>query len=183
MLPQLLASWGYVALAVDSLTTRKVEQPCSSAAVDQFADAYGGLFYLARLPFVDRSRVAVLGIADGGRVALTLAEVEGSDMVVNPEKLTFKAGIAYYPECGHTGDKVTFPVLIMIGRDDRWARAKSCEDLMTRRAGDSAPTDLMVYPDTGSGFVERDYMYNAKPAEDSLRRAREFLARNLSSSR
>jgi dienelactone hydrolase len=183
VLPQLLASWGYVALAVDSLTTRKVEQPCSSAAVDQFADAYGGLFYLARLPFVDRSRVAVLGIADGGRVALTLAEVEGSDMVVNPEKLTFKAGIAYYPECGHTGDKVTFPVLIMIGRDDRWARAKSCEDLMTCRAGDSAPTDLMVYPDTGFGFVERDYMYNEKPAEDSLRRAREFLARNLSSSR
>ena len=54
---------------------------------------------------------------------------------------------------------------------------------MTCRAGDSAPTDLMVYPDTGFGFVERDYMYNAKPAEDSLRRAREFLARNLSSSR
>ena len=181
-LPQLLTSWGYIALAVDSLTTRKVEQPCSNAAVDHFADAYGGLFYLAGLPFVDRSRIAVLGIANGGRVALTLADAQASEMVVNPEKLTFKAGIAYYPECGHTSGKVMFPVLIMIGRDDQWARAKSCEDMMTRRAGDGAPMNLTVYPDSRHSFAEPDHMapsYNEKAAEDSLRRAREFLARNV----
>jgi dienelactone hydrolase len=147
--------------------------------VDHLADAYGGLFYLARLPFVDRSRVAVLGIATGGTIALTLAEAQGSELVVNPEKLTFKAGIAYYPECGLTSDTATFPVLIMIGGDDQSARAKSCEDLMTRRAGDSAPTALTVYPDARQGLVERDYMYNEKTAVDSLRRAQEFLVRNL----
>ena len=71
-LPQRLASWGFVALAVDSLATRTVQDPCANAAVDHFADAYGGLFYLAHLPFVDRSRIAALGIASGGEQPLRL---------------------------------------------------------------------------------------------------------------
>jgi dienelactone hydrolase len=81
------------------LATRKVQDPSANAAVDHFADAYGGLFCLARLPFVDRSRIAALGIANGGRIALALAEARGSAMVVNPEKLTFKAAVAYYQQC------------------------------------------------------------------------------------
>src|SRR5829696_7921767 len=51
-MPQRLASWGFVTLAVDSLATRNVQDPCANAAVDHFADAYGGLSYLAYLPFV-----------------------------------------------------------------------------------------------------------------------------------
>ena len=57
-------------------------------------------------------------------------------MVVNPEKLTLKAAVAYYPECGEVSGKLVLPVLIMIGRDDQWARARSCEDLTAQRAGD-----------------------------------------------
>ena len=180
-LPQRLASWGFVTLAVDSLATRKVQDPCGNAAVDSLADAYGGLFYLAHLPFVDRSRIAALGIASGGRTALALAEAQESEMVVNPEKLTLKAAVAYYPECGEVSGKLVLPVLIMIGRDDQWVRARSCEDLTAQRAGVGAPIDLTVYPDVRHSFLEPDYMagYNVTAAEDSLRQAREFLTRNL----
>jgi dienelactone hydrolase len=108
-----------------------------------------------------------------------IADARGGEMVVNPENLSFRAGIAYYPECSLTTDKVTFPMLIMIGQDDHTVRAKSCEDLLTHRAGDSAPMDLTVYAGADHGFLERDYMYNEKPAEDSLRRAREFRSLNL----
>jgi dienelactone hydrolase len=186
-MPQRLASWGFVTLAVDSLATRNV-QDCKNAAVDRFADAYGGLSYLAHLPFVDRSRIAALGIANGGRIALALAEAQGGDLVVdlvvNPEKLTFKAAVAYYPECGLVSDKLVLPVLIMIGRDDQWARARSCEELAARRAGDGASIDLTVYPDVRHSFLEPDYMaeYAETAAEDSLRQARAFLARNLGGS-
>jgi dienelactone hydrolase len=182
-MPQRLASWGFVTLAVDSLATRKVEDPCANAAVDHFADAYGALFYLAHLALVDRSRIAVLGLGSGGRIALALADSQGSDLVVNPENLTFRAAIAYYPECGHVSDKLALPVLIMIGRDDQWTRAKSCEDLAAKRAGDGAPLDLTVYPDVRHGFLEPDYMagYDAAAAEDSLQRAKAFLTRNLGS--
>jgi dienelactone hydrolase len=180
-MPQRLASWGFVTLAVDSLATRKAQDPCANAALDIFADAYGGLFYLAQLPFVDRSRIAALGVASGGRIALTLAKEQKSALVVNPEELTIKAAIAYYPECGHVSDKLALPALIMIGRDDQWARARSCEDLATRQAVDGAPIDLTVYPNVRHGFLEPDYMagYDRTAAEDSLRRAREFLARTL----
>jgi dienelactone hydrolase len=188
-LPQLLVSWGYVALAVDSLTTRKIERPCDTP-VDRSADAYGGLFYLAGLPFVDRHRVGLLGIGNGGRIALTMGEAQEGEMIVNPDKLTFKAAVAYYPQCGNTGEKVSFPVLIMIGRDDQLARAQSCEDLLARRASDSAPTDVIVYPGVHNGFVESDRVagmifgiawgeYNQKAAEESLNKARDFLGRHL----
>jgi dienelactone hydrolase len=103
-------------------------------------------------------------------------------MVVNPEKLTFKAAAAYSPECGLVSDKPALLVLIMIGRDDQWARARSCEDLTAHRAGDGAPIDLTVYPDVRHGFLEPDYMagYDETAAEDSLRQARAFLTRRTS---
>jgi dienelactone hydrolase len=81
-------------------------------------------------------------------------------------------------------DKLALPVLIMIGRDDQWARAGSCEDLKAQRAGDGAPLDLIVYPNVRHGFLEPDYMagYDETAAEDSLRQARAFLTHNLGSS-
>jgi dienelactone hydrolase len=54
--------------------------------------------------------------------------------------------------------------------------------MVTRQAGDGALMNLTVYPDARHSFAEPDHMapsYNEKAAEDSLRRAREFLARNV----
>jgi dienelactone hydrolase len=100
-LPSLLASWGYATLFVDSFSTRNVEPNCikEHASVDRLADAYGGLFYLARLPFVDHKRVGVVGVSLGGKTALFLSDPQTVDQVANPEKLTFKAGVAFYPPC------------------------------------------------------------------------------------
>ena len=73
----------------------------------------------------------------------------------------------------------------MIGRDDQWARARSCEDLKAHGAGAGVLIELTIYPDVRHGFLEPDYMagYNETAAEDSLRQARAFLTRNLGSSR
>lgn len=58
----LIGSWGYVALAVDSLTLRGITTHCGGGEfVEQVFDAYGALRYLARQDFVDGQRVAVLG--------------------------------------------------------------------------------------------------------------------------
>jgi dienelactone hydrolase len=80
---------------------------------------------------------------------------------------------------------LALPLLIMIGRDDQWARARSCEDLTAHRAGGDAPIDLTVYPNMRHGFLEPDYMagYDATAAEDSLRQTRAFLTRNFGGSR
>jgi len=191
-LPRLLASWGYVALAVDSLTTRKLEHVCTGAqgGVDRVTDAYGALFYLASQSFVDRTRVGLFGISNGAIATLSLAEERDVQSVVNPDRLGFRAGVAYYPLCGISSGKTAIPLLIMIGQLDQWTRAGACEELLRRKEPQSAPMDLVIYPNAHHGFVVRDWgtgeegfgfrlEYNEQAAQDSLRRAREFLSRHL----
>jgi dienelactone hydrolase len=191
-LPELLKSWGYVALAVDSLATRNVKPDCvkDHASVDRLADAYGGLFYLAGLPYVDRDHVAVMGVSIGGKIAMVLADRDFEGTVANPDKLMFKAGVALYPTCTVSNEEPRFPILIMIGQMDRMTHVSDCEALAARRAGNAIPTELVVYPGTHHGFVERDWSggreaygarfeYNEEAAEDALRRTRRFLANNL----
>jgi dienelactone hydrolase len=194
-LPQRLASWGYVALVIDSLTSRKIEPNCvkETASVDRVADLFGGLFHLAALPFVDRNRVGVMGMDRGAEAVLTLVGPLPEDWVFNPERLTFKAGVIYYPMCAEVSEKRRFPLLLQIGQLDQRSAARVCENLAERKAGDSAPIELAVYPDAHHGFDEPQWgagqdmfgyrtEYNQKAAEDALSHAQDFLARNLSQS-
>jgi dienelactone hydrolase len=63
---------GYVVLAVDSFTSRGILQACIPGSVhaDRVGDAFGALDWLADQPFVEATRVAVLGFSQGGSVAL-----------------------------------------------------------------------------------------------------------------
>jgi len=188
-LPGLLVSSGYVALSVDSFTARKAEEACvkEPGSVDRISDAYGALAYLAAQPFVDRKRVGLVGVSMGARAVLALAEHGVGEGVINPENLMFRAGVAYYPRCGVLTDKATFPLLIMVGREDQWTPARACEELAAGRASDSAPVELTIYPGAHHGFVEEDWTsgqgfkveYNGDAAAESLRRAREFLDRHV----
>jgi dienelactone hydrolase len=65
-----LKSWGYAALAVDSLGPRGIADQCGALFIEQAIDAYAPLNYLSRQPFVDPGRVAVLGFSMGGGSAL-----------------------------------------------------------------------------------------------------------------
>ncbi|WP_165820404.1 dienelactone hydrolase family protein [Microvirga sp. KLBC 81] len=113
--------------------------------------------------------------------------------MVNPENLTFKAGVAYYSCCATFSGKIMFPLLIMIRQNDQWHLAQACEELAAGHTNESAATDLVVYRDAHHGVVEPDWSaaqsvlgfrleHNEKTAQDSLRRAQEFLARNLGGS-
>ena len=61
-----LSSWGYLALAVDSLGPRGIASRCGVGSLDQVFDAYAARRYLSPLDFVDPARVAVLGNSMGG---------------------------------------------------------------------------------------------------------------------
>jgi dienelactone hydrolase len=192
-----LASWGYATLVVDSWTSRKAQAGCflngqEPPGVDRVADAYGGLFYLASQPFVQRDRVGLLGFATGGVFVLTLAEPQTQSSVVNDQNLGFRAGVVYYAPCAALEliQKPAFPLLILAGRDDRRTGVQTCEKGARPASPEGNPVEVHVYPDVKHGFADPHWgaageilgfpaAYDPKAAEDGLARTREFLDNTL----
>lgn len=147
---------GYAILFVDSFAPRGITERChdvaSSAAVDRVMDAYGGLLYLARQPFVDPERIAVVGYSQGAMVALSAISLGGVETLFDRH---FRTAIAYYPGCWAEAGEVSVPTLILIGALDDWTPARECERMMARRSGEGAPLRLIVYPGAYHAFNAR----------------------------
>ena len=61
-----VASWGYVTLTIDSFGPRGIKNACSGTLpADVVLDAYRGLNFLVRQPFVDPKRIFVVGFSQG----------------------------------------------------------------------------------------------------------------------
>jgi dienelactone hydrolase len=152
-----IASWGYVTLTVDSFGPRGITSCGDSAANDLVMDAYRALNFLVGAPFVDPARVAVLGFAQGGRMALMSVE-HGAIEQTSPNK--FRAAIAFYPPCGSFRGDVTVPTLILIGERDDLNPAAACRDVVdgrddmgiSRQRVEGVPIKLIVYPGAYHGF-------------------------------
>jgi dienelactone hydrolase len=186
-------SWGYVILLVDSFTTRTIDHTCTPekyAAADTLKrtlDAYGALLFLARQPFVNARRVAVVGASQGGMVTLSVAEERSIELFVNPGNLAFRAAVALYPGCGVVGARPSIPTLILVGELDDWTPAKDCVRAIARWGSAGAPLELVTYPGAHHAFDVQIFRpgrmmfghwteYNAEAAEDARRKIRAFLA-------
>ncbi len=153
-----IASWGYVALTVDSFGPRGIRNTCNSGApVDLAFDAYRALSFLVRQPFVDPDRVAVLGFSQGAWLALASVE---HGAIEQTSRNKFRAAVAFYPKClGSKGD-MTVPTLILIGELDDWAPAQECRNMVegrddwgiSRTHGQGVPVRLIVYPGAYHAF-------------------------------
>jgi dienelactone hydrolase len=191
-----LVSWGYVALLVDSYTTRNIDHTCTrenytaSNIVKRTFDAYGALLFLAHQPFVDVRRVAVVGSSQGGTVALSAAEERTFDLFVNPENLSFRGAVALYPWCLVVGARPAIPTLILVGELDDWMPAKDCVRTIARWGSAGPPVQLITYPGAHHSFDAPNLQpgrmifghwleYNAAATEDAHRRIRAFLTDHL----
>ena len=187
-----LRSWGYVALAIDSLGPRGQSNVCTGGTAfrTQPLDAYAGLNFLAAQPFVDPDRIGVLGYSMGGGSALLAAE-RGTIEQVFPRK--FRAAIAYYPAfCESRTGVMAAPTLILIGALDDWTPAQGCQKLSERGASDGAPIELVLYPNAYHGFdlamlrPGQRYFghwleYDEAAATDALTQVHQFLDMHLAS--
>ena len=150
---RLIASWGYVTLAVDS----SLKSTCGNASSELAFDAYRALDYLVQQSFVDPARVAALGFSQGGWLALSSVE-RGPTERFSTNK--FRAAIAFYPPCGMLGGNMTVPSLILVGERDDWALADDCRKLVegsddygvSRQKGQGVPIKLVVLPGAHHGF-------------------------------
>lgn len=185
--------WGYVTLAVDSFTTRGIDESCTAMPkASRQADALGALVYLSKLPFVDPKRIAVVGYSQGGIAALQAASFRQVELFEMPAGLTFRAAVAFYPQCNSAEDRMAIPTLVLIGELDDWSPIKPCEWWMQRRNGRGAPVKLVVYPEAFHGFDNpgiRNGMdftfghwlkYDPEAAALSEGEMRDFLANRLS---
>ena len=185
--PEQLERAGYVVLMVDSFTSRKVDNACTTGGPSRVADAYGALAFLARQPFVDPGRIALLGFASGGAAALSVVEKRDLELFGGENERSFKAAIAVAPFCSTDGN-VLVPTLILVGELDT-RPVTACRRLMERRTGSGNSMTLIVYPGVHHDFdaahlpqgQRGDYwiQFDAAATERALQDIRGFLARHL----
>lgn len=190
-----LRQWGYVVLDVDSLTPRGLYRHNTGVGVTyngrarrfvdhhtRSLDAHGARNYLADLPMVDHSRIAVLGMSQGGHAAMLAVEQNDNP---NPSG-TFQAAVALYPPCGRY-ESFDAPLLVLIGSADQLVDAGRCETNLATIA-QRHELILKVYADAhhvfdfeaperidGPGLLR----YDAEATADTIARIKAFLLKNL----
>jgi dienelactone hydrolase len=183
---QRLASWGYVTLTIDG--TGNI---CGSSFPPlQDYDAYRGLNFLVRQPFVDAKRIVAIGFSLGGWLALFSVERGAIEQLYENK---FRAAVAYYPVCDALKGIATVPSLILIGERD--AFTPGCRDMvdgrssdfgMSRTPGEGSAIRLVVYPEAYRGFdnprfkTPVEYLgyhleFNQSATDQSIETLREFL--------
>ena len=175
---------GYVIISPDSFTTRgHANGVCTDPSPTRnevspsrrVHDAYAALAYLRTLPFVDGSRVGLMGGSHGGSTTLAsmVAPERDKEPLAREKRAGFAAAVALYPGCaarlggwravrqaGGTGPiteyvgvyKSVAPVLILVGESDDWTPAEPCRKLteIARQAG--YPVAIKVYPGAHHSF-------------------------------
>ena len=154
-----LVGRGYVVMMPDSFTTRGFPAGvCTNPSPRRndvgpsrrVRDAYAALAHLRTLPFVDGSRVGLMGGSHGG--ATTLAA-----MVAPSASPGFRAAVALYPGCAQwlrsqDAYRPAGPLLILIGEKDDWTPAEPCRRLAEAAQQAGAPVTIKVYPGAYHSF-------------------------------
>ena len=179
-----LLKQGYVVLIPDSFTTRgHANGVCTNPSptraevspLRRVRDAYAALFYLRTLPFVDKTRIGLMGGSHGGSTTLaSMASAESDrEPLARDKRAGFAAAVALYPNCairlgswriergtdtngpgfGYTGVyKPIAPSLILIGESDDWTPAEPCRKLADAAAKAGYPVAIKIYPGAHHSF-------------------------------
>jgi dienelactone hydrolase len=172
---------GYVILVPDSFTTRGhaggvcVDPSRSRTEVGPFrrvGDAYSALAYLRTLPYVDGSRVGLMGGSHGGSTTLASMVVpeRDSESFVREKRVGFAGAVALYPGCpaqytdrresGANRSNTEYigmykpiaPLLILIGENDDWTPAEACRKLTEAAQRAGYPVRIKIYPGAHHSF-------------------------------
>ncbi len=159
-----LASQGFMALMLDSFSSRGIKELCTTSyrertlkERDRVGDAYAALVYLRQLPGVDTDRIALLGWSHGAGVTLdAIGHRQHASALAAPD-MKFRAAIAFYPGCTSRNEQSDHfhpyaPLLLLIGEADDWTPAAPCKSLVSIVAARGEPMHIVTYPDTFHDF-------------------------------
>ncbi|HWK62671.1 MAG TPA: dienelactone hydrolase family protein [Eoetvoesiella sp.] len=184
-----LAEQGYASLAIDYYARRggapdldsrakAIAAVASLSDTEILADIEDGARYLASQPYVDESRLAVLGFCVGGTYALLAAS--SMDM--------FRCAITFYgpPKYNELNANkplspmdaianLKCPLLGHYGEADTLIPKQHVEDLRTRL--EAKPAEIYTYPGAGHAFHEdfRPEAYRPIAAQEAWQRSLRYL--------
>jgi dienelactone hydrolase len=159
-----LVAAGYIVLFPDSFTTRGLHEICSARKrtifpKDRAEDAAVAAEWLASQPFVDKSRIALMGWSHGAMAVLWTVRPGFFDTPV-----PFKTAVAFYPGCRQIAQqpdwRPSIPLTVLIGSADDWTEPGPCRELARR---------------TGFRFIEYAGAYHDFDAPDAPLRVRKGL--------
>ena len=131
----------------------------------------------------------------------TLRNAEQDSALAKSHSDSFRAAVAFYPNCGGISGIMAVPTLVLTGELDDWTPAKECQAMaegrsdigMRRETADRSMISLVVYPGVyhyfnapimrsltqvkGVRFMGHWLEYNADADKDSIERVREFEQR------
>jgi dienelactone hydrolase len=156
----LLASWGYVALVVDSFSARGLKDVCGrnwptqGDAEARARDIDATLDWLGKQGFVDARRLAFMGYSYGGGVAMLRALSPRLDDRSVP---TARAAILVYPDCAGAdalGPRLAVrqPTLFAMAALDDWTPVAQCKAVIDRIVQGRDLVETRVYEGAHHSF-------------------------------
>ena len=158
---ELLKSWGYVALLVDSFSSRGIRDVCGGSkwptpadAEKRAADIDAAARWLATRDYVDPQRMAFMGYSYGGAVGLFRVLSGRTDARV---PIGWRAAVLVYPDCDLPAGigaqlRPRLPTFVAMAELDDWTPAARCRTLFDRVVADRDLLELKVYPGAHHSF-------------------------------
>ncbi|MCE2519667.1 MAG: dienelactone hydrolase family protein [Alphaproteobacteria bacterium] len=157
-----LVDAGFVALILDSFTSRGIASTCTSSrkaaesTLFRQYDAVHALRYLQGLPNVNPQNVFLMGQSEGGGVAAKLAahplssSVKGDALIEASGEPWFPAIAAYYPWWPHVPKWLDTPLRVLSGEKDDWTPSQGC--FWHKAVVKGAPYEVEIYEDAHHSF-------------------------------
>jgi dienelactone hydrolase len=153
----LLRDWGYVALVLDSFSSRGLTDVCgrnwpSQADAEKRAgDIDAALKWLAGQSFVDPKRLGFMGYSYGGGVAMLRALSSANAAPIA------RAAILVYPDCALAdalGTRLTVrqPTLFAMGALDDWTPVSQCQSVIGRVVSGRDLVETRIYDGAHHSF-------------------------------
>ena len=185
-------SWGYIALLIDSNSApRKVrtgtsgETPTGYSHFDQAADALAGTAYLASLPNVKKSEIAIVGHAYGGSAVLrAISEASMKGILARQQdrnRMHILAAVAWHPACPVSLQDLGVPLLMITGAKDSVNSSRACATMKVTTMAGVSPPEHEIFPEAGHNFdVDWFTEYNPETTGRAYDKIKEFLAQRRS---
>lgn len=147
-----LVDEGMAVLLLDSFGAREISTVCFGLETLNVGSVLVDVFRAADVlddhPYVDGSRIAIMGLSFGGRSALWSALTRFQDAY---DGIAFQAHVAFYPSTCYIRlvddtEVSGGPIRIFHGTEDDWVPIEPCEDYVNRLTARGVDAEVYRFP-------------------------------------